>query len=115
MRLVFEIFKVFKGSPFYFFLVFAPEWILKKPEGPPFTFFGTMRLLKILIFRKLKKKSKLFNVSEVLHFFDILQQTGFSKSQRVPLATILKALRFLSLGYGADFRRSRLVERLHKF
>ena len=49
-----------------------------------------MRLLKILIFRffwKLKKNSKIFNVSEgsLLHFFDILQQTGFSKkTQRVP-------------------------------
>ena len=42
-------------------------------------------------------------------FFDILQQTGFSKTQRVPPSTILKTLRFLSLGYGADFRRSRLV------
>ena len=46
---------------------------------------------------------------EVLHFFDILQQTGFSKSQKSPPSTILKTLRFLSLGYAADFRRSRLV------
>ena len=42
-------------------------------------------------------------------FADILQQTGFSKAQRVPPFTILKTLRFLSLGYGAYFRRSRLV------
>ena len=45
----------------------------------------------------------------LLHFFDILQQTGFSKSPKSPPFTILKTLRFLSLGYSADFRRSRLV------
>ena len=38
-------------------------------------------------------------------FFDILQQTGFSKS---PFST-LKTLRFLSLRYSADFRRCRLL------
>ena len=54
---------------------------------------------------------KFFNVSEgsLLHFFDILQQTGFSKSPKSPPSTILKTLRFLSLGYGANFRRPRLV------
>ena len=39
------------------------------------------------------------------NLFDILQQTGFSKS---PFA-ILYTLRVLSLRYSADFRRSRLV------
>ena len=74
-----------------------------------------MRLLKILLFRffleNFKIFSKVFNVSEelLLHFFDISQQTGFSKSPKSPPSTILKTLRFLSLGYGADFRRSRLV------
>ena len=42
-------------------------------------------------------------------FYDILQQTGFSKSLKGPPFTILKTLRFLSLRYSADFRRSRLV------
>ena len=42
-------------------------------------------------------------------FLDILQQTEFSKSPKSPPSTILKTLRVLSLGYGADFRRSRLV------
>ena len=45
----------------------------------------------------------------LLHFFDILQQTGFSESRNRPPFTILKTLRFLSLRYSADFRRSRLV------
>ena len=44
-------------------------------------------------------------------FFDILQKLDFQKDQRVPPSTISKTLRFLSLGYGADFRRSRLVFR----
>ena len=39
-----------KGPP-SFFRGFATEWMLKRPKGPPFTFFGTTRLLKILIFR----------------------------------------------------------------
>ena len=34
----------------------------------------------------------------------------FQKAQRVLPSTILKTLRFLSFGYGADFRRSRLVQ-----
>ena len=54
--------------------------MLINPEGPPFTFFGTMRLF-------LKEK----NFSKISIFF----QNFF--------------LRFLSLKYGADFRRSRLV------
>ena len=43
------------------------------------------------------------------NLFDILQQTGFSKSPKGPPFTGLKTLRFLSLRYSADFRRSRLV------
>ena len=42
-------------------------------------------------------------------FFDILQQIGFSEIPKSPPFTILKTLRFSSLGYSADFRRSRLV------
>ena len=33
----------------------------------------------------------------------------FQKARRVPLFTVVKNLRFLSLRYSADFRRSRLV------
>ena len=42
-------------------------------------------------------------------FFDILHQIGFSKSRTGPPFTILRTLRFLSLRYNADFRRSPLV------
>ena len=41
--------------------------------------------------------------------FDILQQTGFSKSPKGPSFTILKTLRILSLRYSANFRRSYLI------
>ena len=42
-------------------------------------------------------------------FLIFCNKLDFQKAQRVPPSTILKTLRFLSLGYGADFRRSRLV------
>ena len=116
MRLFFEIFLSLQRVPLSIFWCFAPEWMLKKPKGPPFTFFGTMRLLKILIFR-FWKILKFFNVSEgsLLHFFDILQQTGFSKSPKSPpFYNFKNFVRFLSLGYGADFRRSRLVFHSHE-
>ena len=45
----------------------------------------------------------------LLQLFDILKQTGFSKSRKGPPFTILKPLRFLSLRYSANFRCSRLV------
>ena len=40
------------------------------------------------------------------------QQIGFSKNPKVPPFTISNSLSFLSLRYGADFGRSRLVHRL---
>ena len=51
-----------------------PIWT--RQQGPPFDFFGTVRLS----FRKF------FNVSKgsPLQFLDILQQTGISKAQRAP-------------------------------
>ena len=64
-------------------------------------FFGTVRLFFEIFF---VAKGSPFK------FFDILQQTRFSKSRKGPPFTILKTLRFLSLRYSADFRRSRLVE-----
>ena len=42
-------------------------------------------------------------------FLIFCNKLDFQKAQRVPPSTILKTLRFLSFGYGADFRRSRLV------
>ena len=42
-------------------------------------------------------------------FLIFCNKLDFQKAQRVLLSTILQTLHFLSLGYGADFRRSRLV------
>ena len=92
---------------------------VEKAQRVPFIFFGTMRLFKILIFRFfskiLKLFSKIFQCLQIfqfllLHFFDILHHTGFSKSPKGPPFTNLKTFRLLSLGYSADFsRRSRLA------
>ena len=70
-----------------------------------------MRLLKILIFCFFFGKfSKFFFVSEgsLLNFLIFCNKLDFQQAQRVPPSTILKTLRFLSLGYGADLGRSRL-------
>ena len=69
-----------KGPPFEFFSFFATECMSINPKGPPSTFFGTMRLF--------------------------LKENFFQKSKVFPKKNVL---RFLSLRYGADFRRSRLV------
>ena len=75
-----KFFNVPKGSPFEFLIFCNGMFVDKSRRVPTFTFFGTMRLL-------LKK-----------FFFQKFQ--FFSKKS---------VLRFLSLRYGADFRRSRLV------
>ena len=72
--------------------------MLKNPKRPPFDVFRHCEIF--LNFLSLK--------GPPFKFFDILQQT---EAQRVATVTILKVLRFLSLRYSADFRRSRLVYR----
>ena len=75
-----------------------------------------MRLLKILIFSFLLENFKFFRNFSMspkgrsFIFLIFCNKLDFQKAQRIP-STILKTLRFLSLGYGADFRRSRLVFR----
>ena len=105
-----KFFKVFEGD---FFWCFAPECMLKKPKGPPFTFFGTMRLLKILIFRffwKIFKNFRNFPMSpKGRSIFLYFATNWLFKKPKEPPSTILTTLRCLSLGYGAVFRRSRLV------
>ena len=109
----FRIFSKSSKDPPSIFWCFAPEWMLKKPKEPPFTFFGTMRLLKILIFHFWKILNfRNFSMSPKGRSFIFLifcNKLDFQKAQRVTPSTILKTLRFLSLGYGADFGRSRLV------
>ena len=79
----------FRNCATFFSKIFFSNFFFRKQNGmfvnksrrvPPFTFFGTMRLLlKEIFFQKFQ---------------------FFSKKS---------VLRFLSLRYGADFRRSRLV------
>ena len=78
----------------------------KSQRVPPFTFFGTVTLFKNLI-----KKIFLGNFScpqrVPLHFFHFLQPARVSQSPKGPPFSIL------SLRYGADFGRSRLVHFSH--
>ena len=90
--------------------------MLKQPKGPLLHFSALWDCQKFSFFvlvEIFKKFSEIFDVSEgsLLHFFDNLQQTGFSKFKKSNTTfTILKTLRFLSIVYSADFRRSHLVD-----
>ena len=62
-------------------------------------YFGTTRLFKILIFRfvsKIEKKTEFYLSSKdpPFNLFDILPQTGFSKSSKGPPFTGLKTALF---------------------
>ena len=105
MRL-FEIFwiEIFfpKGSPFNFFDVLQHNGCQKIAKGPPFTFSGTVTLFKNLIKFFLgnffmSPKGPPFNF---LKFF--ATSWSFTKPEGSPF-------QILSLRYGADFGRSRLV------
>ena len=62
------------------FLVFCHKLDFQKAQRiPSSTFFGTMKLLKILIFRFLSEKVLLSPKCPDFNFLDIVQQTGFSK------------------------------------
>ena len=91
-----------KGSPFKFFDILQQTEVSKSPKSPPFlvfrhyetvskisffVFFSKIFPIKILYFLNVSKRSP-------LNFFDILQQTGISKSRKGPPLTNLKKLRF---------------------
>ena len=87
---------------------------VEEAKGPPLHFrhYETVKNSHVLFFlENFIIFSKFFDVSEgsLLHFLIFCNKLDFQKAQRVPPSTILKTLRFLSLGYGADFTRSRLV------
>ena len=67
--------------PSSFFDILQQTEVSKSPKGPPSLVFGTVRLFRnshFSFFRKFfQKKFRIFLLS---NFFDILQQTGFSKS-----------------------------------
>ena len=84
--------------------------MLENPKGSLLNIFrhcDTFQISNFLfIFPKIFKCPQRVNPSIFLTFCNKLD---CQKSQKVSLFTILKILRFLSLRYSADFRRSRLV------
>ena len=96
---------VVKGSnPCFSHKLFRALAKADETEGSPLSIsFGTVR-----VFSKISLSPKGPPRGPIC--FDILQQTGVSKSPKsASLFKILKTLRFLSLRYSADFRHSRLV------
>ena len=107
-------FFAFKGSHLQVsFDILQQTKVPKSPKGLPFYVFRHYETVQnshfSFFFRKLKK-STFFCLQRVpfdILLFDILQQTGLSKSPKGPRFYRFK--NFLSLRYSADFRRSRLV------
>ena len=88
-----------KGSTLHFFVYFAKEWMLKNSQRAPFYMFrhyATYGWPKI--FLKIFKKN--------WNFFSIFSQTGTVEEKTWHFEVLLL---FLSLRYGADLGRSRLV------
>ena len=84
-----------KGPSFNFFDILQQFGCLKIPNGPPFQFFGIVRLFFENLF--FSPKGPPFNCDKNVDNFG-----------SVPLLPKVFLL-FLSLGYGADLGRSRLV------
>ena len=106
MRLFLKLFGWHQRVPPSFVSIFCNTMDVKKSQRvPPFTFFGTVTLFKNLIYTLFweifsSPQRDFFCCS---NFFIFCNQLEFHKARRVPLFTIL------SLRYGADFGRSRLV------
>ena len=111
VRLFFDFF-AFKGSQLQFFSdILQQTKVPKSPKGLSFYVFRHYETVQNSYFFRNLQNFRILFVSKGFPFnlFDILHQSGFSKARRVPLLTSLKTLRFLSLRYSADFRRSRFV------
>ena len=70
------------GPPFKFFDILQQTEVSKSPKGPPFLVFRhceTVSKFSFFVFSKVFSK-KFPNFFIVSNFFDILQQTGFSKN-----------------------------------
>ena len=82
------------------FLIFCNRMDVQKiPKPPPFTFFVTMRLTGN--FKKIRKKIRIF-----FSYFSFLRAFVVSSCRKSGFRFRV----FLSLRYGADLGRSRLVE-----
>ena len=92
-----EFFYCSKGSPINFLILGNRMDVQKIPKGPPFTFFGTMRLIGD--FKKIEKKfGKKFS-----SYIGFLRAFAVSSCRKGGFRVLL------SLRYGADLGRSRLV------
>ena len=98
------------------FFDFAANWSFKKLKGSPFQVFRHSETVSkfsfLVFFRKFFQIffSRIFLMSPncPFNFFDILQQTGFSKKAKKPYYNF-ENFSILSLRLSAEFRRSRLV------
>ena len=109
MRL-FETFWIAPKAPPSFVSIFCNTMDVKKSQRiPPFTFFGTVTLFKNLILIFFLEIFSCPQRVPLQFFFHILQPVGVSQSPKCPPFSIL------SLRYGADFGRSRLVYYFSKY
>ena len=94
VRLFFENFLISPKDPSSIFLIFCNRTNVKESQRVPFRFFGTTRLLKILIFCF----SKIFQSHQriPLQFFWNFETMDVKKSQRVPLLQFSE-LRFFKM------------------
>ena len=92
-----------KGPPFICFDIWQHNGCQKIAKGAPFTFFGTVTLFKNLILKIFQENFFRSPMGPPFIFFHFLQPAGVSQSPKGPPFSIL------SLRYGADFGRSRLV------
>ena len=109
-------FFVSKGSRFEFFDILQQTEVSKSPKGLLPLVFGPMRLVQNSHFSFFLQNffKNVFEFHQMSpkgspSFLIFCNKLDFQKVERVPLFTIIKTLRFLSLRYSADFRRFRLV------
>ena len=93
-----------KGPPFICFDILQHNGCQKIAKGPPFTFFGTVTLFKNIVSKNFSGNFLMSPKGPPFNFFFIFcNQLEFHKARRAPRFSIL------SLRYGANFGRSRLV------
>ena len=99
------------GPPFKFFDILQQTEVSKSPKGPPFPVFRHCETFKILIFRFFEFFSKNFQIfllspnGPPSSFFDILQQTEVSKSQKGPPSLVFGTVRLFQNSHFSFFRK----------
>ena len=102
-RTFLKFFGLHQRAPLHLFRYFATQWMSKNRKGSPLLhFFGTVTLFKNLIKKFLEIFSCLQRVPTSIFFKFFATSWSFTKPEGSPF-------QILSLRYGADFGRSRLV------